>query len=121
MKKIKFITSYSYIFSPRPGTPASELDLVDKTEAKKRLLFFQSLSDEIRFNYKKGLINTTVNTLFENKVGNNQYFGRDQHLNPVITMSKENIIGQEKKVLIKKFSKQTIYGDIIKSKNHLAA
>ena len=121
MKKIKFITSYSYIFSPRPGTPASELDLVDKTEAKKRLLFFQSLSDEIRFNYKKGLINTTVSTLFENKVGNNQYFGRDQHLNPVITMSEENIIGQEKKVLIKKFSKQTIYGDIIKSKNHLAA
>ena len=69
----------------------------------------------------KGLINQTVNVLFENKLRNNEYFGRDEHLNPVIVVSKDNIIGQEKKVLIKKFSKQTIYGDIENNKNHIAA
>ena len=40
MKKVKFINSYSFIFSPRPGTAASNLKLIDekalkKTEAKK--------------------------------------------------------------------------------------
>ncbi len=121
MKNIKFINSYSYIFSPRPGTPAGELQLIDIHEAKKRLLLFQKLSDQIRNNYKKGLINKTVKVLFENKLRNNEYFGRDEHLNPVIVISKDNIIGQEKKVLIKKFSKQTIYGDIENNKNHIAA
>ena len=62
-----------------------------------------------------------MSTLFENKVGKNEYFGRDEHLNPVIVTSEQNIIGQEKKVLINKFSKQTIYGEIIKNNSHLAA
>ena len=121
MEKVKFIISYSYIFSPRPGTPAGEIKTIDSTLAKERLFYFQKLSDKIRFNYKKSLVNSSVSTLFENKVGKNEYFGRDEHLNPVIVTSEQNIIGQEKKVLINKFSKQTIYGEIIKNNSHLAA
>ena len=34
IKKIKFINSFSFIFSPRPGTKASTLELVDKNLAK---------------------------------------------------------------------------------------
>ena len=30
IKNIKFINSYSFIFSPRPGTVASNLKLIDK-------------------------------------------------------------------------------------------
>ena len=29
VKKINFINSYSFIFSPRPGTAASNLELID--------------------------------------------------------------------------------------------
>ena len=35
--------------------------------------------------------------------------------------SKKNIIGQEKNVKIKKFSQQTIYGELINKDNSLAA
>ena len=34
--KIKFINSYSFIFSPRPGTPASEMEMLNTKLAKKR-------------------------------------------------------------------------------------
>ncbi len=123
MKKIKFINSYSYIFSPRPGTPANNIKEVDFEIAKKRLTKFQKIADEIKLEYKKKLVNQTVITLFENKVINesNKYFGRDEYQNPVIVYSKKNLVGLEKKVIIRKFSQHTIYGDIIENDNYIAA
>ena len=123
MKTVRFINSYSYIFSPRPGTPASELEMIDVKLAKKRLKIFQKLSEKIKLNYKKKLLNQIVKVLFENKMKNekSKYFGRDEYQNPVIVFSKKNIIGQEKKVIIKKFSQHTIYGELIDADNFLAA
>ena len=37
IKKIKFINSYSFIFSPRPGTAASNLKLIDENSCKKKI------------------------------------------------------------------------------------
>ena len=123
MKNVKFINSYSFIFSPRPGTPASEMKLVDTELAKKRLVIFQNIAETIKLNYKKTLLNKIVKVLFENLMKNNKnkYFGRDEYQNPVIVYSKKNIIGMEKNVLIKKFSQHTIYGELIDSDNFLAA
>ena len=33
IEKIKFTNSYSFIFSPRPGTVAADLNLVDKKKS----------------------------------------------------------------------------------------
>ena len=123
MEKIKFINSYSFIFSPRPGTPASDMKVVDENLAKKRLIIFQNLAEKIKINYKKKLLNKVVKVLFENKMikEKDKYFGRDEYQNPVIVFSKKNIIGQEKRVLIKKFSQHTIYGELINTDNFLAA
>ena len=96
---------------------------VDSNTAKKRLEAFQKIAKKIKFNYKKHLINKVSKVLFENKVkdDNDKYFGRDEYQNSVIVRSKKNIIGSEKKVLIKKFSQQTIYGELIRTDNFLAA
>ena len=59
VKKIKFINSYSFIFSPRPGTKAADLKLIDNEISKERL-------DEIQkylFIYQKN-----KNKSFENKL-----------------------------------------------------
>ena len=37
VKKLKFINSYSFIFSPRPGTAASNLDTIEEKIAKKKI------------------------------------------------------------------------------------
>ena len=44
IKSIRFVNSYSYIFSPRLGTPAAKFKTIDKEVAKKRLIKFQKLS-----------------------------------------------------------------------------
>lgn len=123
IQRVKYINSYSFIFSPRPGTPASELELIDQEIASKRLRIFQKIAEEIKLDYKKRLIEKPLKILFENKVSNdeNYYFGRDEHQNPVISYSKKNIIGEEKNVVIKKISKHTIFGEITDKKGYLAA
>ena len=123
MENVKFINSYSFIFSPRPGTPAGDMKMVDENLAQKRLTIFQNLAEKIKTNYKKKLLDKVVKVLFENKMikEKNKYFGRDEYHNPVIVYSKKNIIGQEKRVLIKKTSQHTIYGELINTDNSLAA
>ena len=123
MESVQYINSYSYIFSPRPGTPASDMRMIDAKLAKERLIIFQKIAEKIKLSYKRKLLNRTVKVLFENKVirEKDKYFGRDEYQNPVIVYSKKNIIGKEKKVVIKKFSQHTIYGEIISSDNFLAA
>jgi tRNA-2-methylthio-N6-dimethylallyladenosine synthase len=123
MKRVKFINSYSFIYSPRPGTPACEMEMIDEKLAKKRLFVFQNLAEKIKLNYKKKLLNQKVKVLFENKMKDekDKYFGRDEYQNPVIVHSKENIIRKEKRVLIKNFTQHTIYGELIDKVNHLAA
>ena len=97
------------------------MKMIDKNLAKKRLVIFQNIAEKIKFNYKKQLLNKVSKVLFENEMSNekNKYFGRDEYQNPVVVFSKKNIIGQEKRVIIKKFSKHTIYGDIIDTDNFL--
>ena len=113
MNNIKFINSYSFIFSARPGTPAYNLETVSEKEAKKRLIEFQFLADKIKINYRKELINKNAKVLFENKVKNdNKYFGRDEYFNSVIVESKDNLIGKIKNVKILNVNQNTLFGEI---------
>ena len=118
MNNLKFINSYSFIFSARPGTPAYNLEMVSEKEAKKRLIEFQFLADKIKINYRKELINKNAKVLFENKAKNkNKYFGRDEYFNSVIVESKSNLIGKIKDVKILTVNQNTLFGEIISNLN----
>ena len=120
---VGFINSYSFIYSPRPGTPASQLEPIDLRKAKERLVIFQELSDKIKRNYRKTLVGKEVDVLFENRVSEqDKYFGRDQHSNSVIVESKENLIGKILKIKIESFNQNTLFGKIIvNDKKNVAA
>ncbi len=124
MKSIRFINSFSFVFSARPGTPAFNLDKIDQSKAKKKLISFQGIAEEIKVNYRGSLINKFSNVLFENKINNeNEYFGRDEYLNSVIVKSNESLVGKLKKVKIKSGNHNTLYGEIfcnINQKNYAA-
>jgi tRNA-2-methylthio-N6-dimethylallyladenosine synthase len=118
MSDIKFINSYSYVYSARPGTPAFKLDNVNKIEAKKRLAEFQLVSDKIKKEYRKNLKNKIVSVLFENKIKNeNKYFGRDEYFNSVIVTSNENLIGEIKNVKILESVGNTLFGENVSNLN----
>ena len=56
MKKVKFINSYSFIFSARPGTPSFNLKKIDeKSTAKERLIAFQHIAKKIKTEYREKL------------------------------------------------------------------
>ena len=118
IKQVGFINSYSFMFSPRPGTPAFDLARVDDVESKNRLIEFQRIAEDVKNNYRKKLINKTVNVLFENKMkSGNRYFGRDEHFNSVIVENDGNLTGTIKKVKITNGNQNTLYGEIILNSN----
>ena len=116
MKDVKFINSYSFIYSIRPGTPASNLDIPELSLSKKRLGEFQKISNEIKNSYRKNILNNKVKVLFENNLKNkNLYFGRDEHYNSVVVQSETNLVGKIHDVDIINFNKNTLFGDVISS------
>ena len=114
LSEVKFINTYSYLFSPRPGTPAAHKKNCDILLRKKRLIKFQSLSDNIKLDYKKELKGKIVNVLFENESNKpNLYFGRDEYNNSVLVRCEKNIVGEEKKVKIFDYNLQNLFGSIL--------
>ena len=117
MKEVKFINSYSFLYSARPGTTAYNLDCIDNQIIKERLLEFQNISNEIKIQYRKSLINTTQNVLFENKLKDqNKYFGRDRYSNSVIVNSRDDLSGRSLNIKIEDFNHNTLFGKIDKTK-----
>ena len=118
MKNIKYINSYSFIFSARPGTPAFKLDKMNEKEVKKRLISFQTLAGEIKTQYRKKLIDKVSNVLFENQINNeNKYFGRDEYFNPVVVECDENLSGEVRQVKVSNYNQNTLFGEIILESN----
>ncbi len=113
LKKVKFINSFSFTYSARPGTPAYKMEKINPNVAKDRLVEFQKVAEDIRLKYKKSLFNTKSFVLFENKAkGNNEFFGRDEFSNSVIAKSNQDITGMIKEVKIINGNQTTLYGDI---------
>ena len=67
IKNIKFINSFSFIFSPRPGTAASNLKLIDKEISKERLEKVQKQLFEHQILMNKSLETKEIDVLVENK------------------------------------------------------
>ena len=113
MKNIEFINSYSFIFSPRPGTPASNLETVNLNVSRKRLEIFQETSGQVKKNYRKKLLNKKLKVLFENKLKEEEkYFGRDEYGNSIIVKSKTDLRGKSIDVEINNFNQNTLFGEI---------
>ena len=122
VKKIKFINSYSFIFSPRPGTPASKLKQINKEIAKERLINLQSVLEDHQIKKNESLIGSTIEVLVENKLkSQNKYFGRNIFLNSVIFDGEEKFIGKLVNVKIEKINRNTLFGRIDESKDMRAA
>jgi len=113
MKKVKFINSYSFVYSARPGTPAADLNAVDVNIAKERLSIFQKIANEVKREYRKSVLNTKTKVLFENKSKNSSnYFGRDEYSNSVIVKSEKDLTGKIFDVKIKDYNSNTLFGEL---------
>ena len=113
LQKIKFINSFSFIFSPRPGTKAADLEIADKVELKKRLITLQQKLFNNQIEMNKSLENKIVDVLVENKLENqNKYFGRNKFLSSVIFEGHESYIGKVVKVNVEKSNQNSLFGRV---------
>ena len=97
-KKIKFINSYSFIFSPRPGTVAADLNLIDKKISMERLEKIQSQLYDNQMHMNKSLEHKTIKVLdlMNRKHTISDYykiFDQLKEINPSIQFSSDFIIG----------------------------
>tara|TARA_B100000989_G_scaffold101226_1_gene73972 strand:+ start:485 stop:1783 length:1299 start_codon:yes stop_codon:yes gene_type:complete len=122
VKEIKFINSYSFIYSPRPGTPASKLKPVAREVSKDRLINIQKALENHQIKKNESLIGMSVEVLVENKLKNQKkYFGRNAFLNSVIFEGEEKHIGKLLNIKVEKTNRNTLFGKIDENKNMRAA
>jgi tRNA-2-methylthio-N6-dimethylallyladenosine synthase len=122
IKRIKFINSYSFIFSPRPGTVAADLKLINKKISIERLEVIQNLLFENQTNMNKSLENKTINVLVENLTDDKaQVFGRSEYMTSVIFNGKKEDIGKIMSVKINKSNRSTLFGELIVNSNQKVA
>ncbi len=101
VKNVNFAIAYSFMFSSRPGTPASKLKEVDLSIKKARLSALQSLLKEQQKNYNKSFVNSSLEILFDRKGRHkNQYIGRSIYNQSVFVNSVSNLIGKKLNVKI---------------------
>jgi tRNA-2-methylthio-N6-dimethylallyladenosine synthase len=116
IEKVKFINSYSFIFSPRPGTVAAGRELVDKEKSKERLKLIQKKLIENQIKKNKSLEGKILNVLVENKMKDGiKFFGRTEYMTSVIFDGNIDFIGKVVQIEITSSNQNSLFG-IIKEK-----
>ena len=114
IKEVKFINSYSFIFSPRPGTVAEDLQTIDKKISSRRLEKVQKTLYDNQIEKNKSLENKTISVLSENQTQDKtKIFGRSEYMTPVIFEGNEKDVGKILEIKINKSNRNTLFGKVI--------
>jgi tRNA-2-methylthio-N6-dimethylallyladenosine synthase len=113
IEKIRFINSYSFIFSPRPGTVAADLKLINKKKSKERLEIIQNKLSKNQIETNKSLEGKILNVLVENKMKDGiKLFGRTEYMTSVIFDGNTNFIGKIVQVEILSSNQNSLFGSL---------
>ena len=113
IRDVGFDDGYSFIYSKRPGTPASfEADNVSVNEKKKRLLRVQELIRKNSEVYLSRLVNSDQEVLVEgtSKKNDNELFGRTNTNKTVHFKAPKDLIGKCVKLHISKANRSSLVG-----------
>ena len=113
LEQIRFVNSFSFIFSPRPGTVAANLDMINEDVAKERLIIIQKKLFNNQIELNKSMENKIIKVLVENKLTKqNKLFGRNKFLSSVIFEGDQKFIGKIINVKINNSNQNTLFGKI---------
>jgi len=116
INKVKFINSYSFIFSPRPGTAAADLKLIDQKKAKERLEIIQEKLFNNQIKKNKSLEGKVLNVLVENQMKDGiKLFGRTEFMTSVIFEGNIECIGEIVQIEITSSNQNGLFGKLIET------
>src|SRR4029077_2859025 len=112
--QIGYAAAYSFKYSPRPGTPAAEMqEMVSASDMDERLVRLQELIDSQQSAFNRAAIGTTVDVLFERAARNpGQIVGRTAYLQPAHVMASPDIIGQVLPIKIESLERYSLLGEL---------
>ncbi|NPU68451.1 tRNA (N6-isopentenyl adenosine(37)-C2)-methylthiotransferase MiaB [Bradyrhizobium sp. 83012] len=113
--QIGYAAAYSFKYSPRPGTPAADMqEMVSATEMDERLERLQSLIDSQQAAFNRAAIGAVVDVLFERAARKpGQLVGRTAYLQPAHVMASDDIIGQVLPVRIDSLERYSLLGELV--------
>lgn len=97
IKKINFDSSFSFIYSARPGTRAAKLnDNTSFEEKKKRLLIIQKKINQSAIQLRRRMFGTIQSVLVENQSKNNvnELYGRSENNKIIYFSGNKKLIGK---------------------------
>ena len=114
--ELKFDGSYSFAYSDRPGTPASQLPgKIDKITKFARLKILQEKLDKYALDHSFEMLGKNENVLIEglSKRNSKELMGRTQNNRVVNLIGTTNLIGKIIPVLITDVKKHSLRGELI--------
>ena len=113
IKEVNFTLSYSFIYSQRPGTPATNLDKLPQDLCQKRLEEIQGILFKQQVEFNHSMVSKENTVLFENRtIQGDQFFGRNQYMTPVFVKNDLISAGEIKKILIQDANRNNLFGKI---------
>ncbi len=114
IERVGFAQAYSFKYSPRPGTPAAEMEQIDETVKASRLARLQDLLADQQRAFNHSLTGRTLDVLFE-KPGRlpGQIVGRSPYLQPVQVNAPQDRIGTIAAVRVVEAGLKSLSGEIV--------
>ncbi len=116
VKELKFDMAYTFIYSPRTGTPAARRDdQIDDQVKKERLNRLMELQNKISYDKNQKLIGTTQEILVTGPSNNDPdvYEGRTSTNKICFINKREDLVGELVKVKIESAKSWTLEGTVI--------
>ena len=120
---VGFASSFSFKYSPRPGTPAAEMERqVPEAVKAERLSRLQNLLETQRQAFNRGTVGQTLDVLLE-KPGRHpgQMAGKSPYLQAVQIETDSHQIGDIVTVRITQAGSNSLFGEVAKPGNQAAA
>lgn len=115
VKKVRFSGAFTFVYSPRKGTPAAEMEgQIDEETSKRRIMQLIDLQNSVNREYSKTYLGKTVKILCEGyDAKKNKYLGRDTYGRMAYFDGDETLIGEFVNVKITKTGGMSLLGKII--------
>ena len=112
IRRVKYMNSYSFKYSPRPGTPAANKELINDEILDERLERTQALLNEQQLEYNQQFIQKTVQVLIDGAGKyEGQVKGKSEFNQSVALQGEKQIIGQIVPVQIKEALTHSLLGE----------
>jgi tRNA-2-methylthio-N6-dimethylallyladenosine synthase len=113
IEEVRYASAFSFKYSPRPGTPAAEMDQVPEPVKTERLTRLQALVNEQQRAFNAGMAGLTVDVLLE-KPGKlpGQLVGKSPWLQAVQVDAPAHLLGAIVPVTIERMGAHSLFGTL---------